>query len=161
MTIATLLAGVLVAGLLLPYSLGLGLASNKITNALAATNEDVLNGVIPERSEIDDSAGNLITYVYDQNRQIVGSADISLNLKSAVVAVEDKRFYDHKGVDWRGTTRALLSNASSGGGQQGGSTLTQQYVKNYLFLVQAKTDSQKAAAIATTPVASCGRPSWP
>ena len=151
MTIATLLAGVLVAGLLLPYSLGLGLASNKVTNALAATNEDVLDGVIPERSTIEDDAGNVITYVYDQNRQIVPSEDIALALKEAIVAVEDKRFYAHKGVDWRGTTRALLSNASSTGGQQGGSTLTQQYVKNYLFLVQAKTDTEKAAAIATTP----------
>ncbi|SDO88763.1 Membrane carboxypeptidase (penicillin-binding protein) [Nakamurella panacisegetis] len=150
MTIATLLAGVLVAGLLLPYSLGLGLASNKITGALAATNENVLDGVIPERSAIYDNTGtNLITYVYDQNRQIVPSAKISQTLKSAIVAIEDKRFFIHKGVDWRGTVRALLSNAS--GGQQGGSTLTQQYVKNYLFLVQAKTDAEKAAAIAVTP----------
>lgn len=151
MTIATLLAGVLVAGLLLPYSLGLGLASNKITNALAATNEDVLDGVVPERSVIQDDAGTTIAYLYNQNRVIIPSEDISENLKSAIIAVEDKRFLYHKGVDWRGTVRALLSNASTSGGQQGGSTLTQQYVKNFLFLVQAKTDTQKAAAIATTP----------
>ena len=59
----------------------------------------------------------------------------------AIVAVEDRRFVQHKGVDWRGTTRALLSNAQGDAGQQGGSTITQQYVKNYLFLVQAQTDA--------------------
>ena len=69
----------------------------------------------------------------------------------AIVAVEDRRFVQHKGVDWRGTTRALLSNAQGDAGQQGGSTITQQYVKNYLFLVQAQTDAQRADAIASTP----------
>ena len=76
---------------------------------------------------------------------------ISENLQVAIVAVEDRRFVQHKGVDWRGTTRALLSNAQGDAGQQGGSTITQQYVKNYLFLVQAQTDAERADAIASTP----------
>ncbi|QNK82543.1 penicillin-binding protein [Nakamurella sp. PAMC28650] len=151
MTIATLLAGVLVAGLLLPYSLGLGLASNKITNALAATPDNPLNAPFPQRSTVTDNRGNPIAYVYNQNRVVVPDEEISQNLKVAITTVEDKRFIYHHGVDWRGTVRALLSNASAGGGQQGGSTLTQQYVKNYLFLVQAKTDAQRADAIASTP----------
>ena len=151
MTIATLLAGVLVAGLLLPYSLGLGLASNKITNALASTPTNSLDGPVPETSTIVDNTGAPIAYLYDQNRTVVPLSSISQNLQVAIVAVEDRRFYTHHGVDWRGTVRALLSNAQGSAGQQGGSTLTQQYVKNYLFLVQAKTDAQRADAIATTP----------
>ncbi len=151
MTIATLLAGVLVAGLLLPYSLGLGLASNKITNALAGTPANPLNGPLPETSTITDSAGTPIAYLYNQNRTVVPLSAISQNLQVAIVAVEDRRFRTHKGVDWRGTVRALLSNAQGSSGQQGGSTITQQYVKNYLFLVQAQTDAQRQDAIATTP----------
>ena len=151
LTIATLLAGVLVAGLLLPYSLGLGLASNKITNALASTPANALDGPLPERSSITDSTGTPIAYIYSQNRVPVPLSSISQNLQVAIKTVEDRRFYVHKGVDWRGTVRALLSNAQAAGGQQGGSTITQQYVKNYLFLVQAKTDAERASAIAGTP----------
>ncbi len=151
MTIATLLAGVLVAGLMLPYSLGLGLASNKITNALASTPANSLNGPVPETSTVTDSSGAPIAYLYNQNRTIVPLSAISENLQVAIVAVEDRRFVQHKGVDWRGTTRALLSNAQGDTGQQGGSTITQQYVKNYLFLVQAQTDAERADAIASTP----------
>ncbi len=152
LTIATLLAGVLVAGLLLPYSLGLGLASNKITNALASTPANSLDGPMPETSTITDSTGAPIAYLYNQSRTVVPLSAISNNLQVAIVAVEDRRFVSHKGVDWRGTTRALLSNAQGDStGQQGGSTITQQYVKNYLFLVQAQTDAQRADAIAGTP----------
>jgi membrane peptidoglycan carboxypeptidase len=151
LTIATLLAGVLVAGLMLPYSLGLGLASNKITNALASTPANSLNGAVPETSTVTDSTGAPIAYLYNQNRTVVPLSAISENLQVAIVAVEDRRFVQHKGVDWRGTTRALLSNAQGDAGQQGGSTITQQYVKNYLFLVQAQTDAQRADAIASTP----------
>jgi len=150
LTIASLVAGLLVAGFLLPYSLGLGLASNKITNALAATPDSSLDLPFPERSTITDNAGKPIAYIFNQNRVVVPDAEISENLKTAIVAVEDRRFNSHKGVDWRGTVRALLSNSSSGA-PQGGSTLTQQYVKNYLFLVQATTDAQRSTAIATTP----------
>ncbi|MET3807133.1 membrane peptidoglycan carboxypeptidase [Nakamurella sp. UYEF19] len=149
--IATLLAGVLIAGLLLPYSLGLGLASNKITNALASTPSNSLDGPVPETSTITDSTGAPIAYLYQQDRTVVPLSSISENLQVAVIAVEDRRFVTHKGVDWRGTIRALLSNAQGASGQQGGSTITQQYVKNYLFLVQAKTDAERADAIATTP----------
>jgi len=150
LTIATLMAGVLIAGLLLPYSLGLGLASNRITNALASTPANSLDGPMPERSTITDASGAPIAYIFAQNRVVVPLSSISRNLQEAIKAVEDKRFKYHKGVDWRGTTRALLSNSQASGGQQGGSTITQQYVKNYLFLVQAKTDAERTAAIATT-----------
>ena len=91
--------------------------------------------------------------MYDQNRVYVPLSSISDYLQVAVISMEDRRFYQHQGVDWRGTVRALLRNAqSTTNSPQGGSTLTQQYVKNYLYLVEAQTEAEKADAIATTPI---------
>ncbi len=64
-----------------------------------------------------------------QARVIVPSQDISPWLKHAIVAIEDKRFYDHRGVDVRGIVRAAWSDLT-GGRVEGGSTITQQFVKN-------------------------------
>jgi membrane peptidoglycan carboxypeptidase len=149
--VATVMAGILVGGLLLPYTVGLGLAANKVTQAVDAANADTMDEPLPLRSTVTDADGNLIAYVYDQNRTYAPLADISRNLWYAVVAVEDRRFYKHSGVDWQGTVRALLQNAA-GDPISGGSTITQQLVKNYLYLVAAKTPAEKADAIAQTPL---------
>ncbi len=150
--LGTLLAGVLVAGLLLPYSVGMGIATNAVTDAIDDANADPLNADIPLRTTVTDSAGSPIATVYTQNRVYVPLSSISDYLQVAVVSMEDRRFYQHQGVDWRGTVRALLRNAQADAAAQGGSTLTQQYVKNYLYLVEAKTEAEKADAIATTPI---------
>ncbi|GGM05498.1 penicillin-binding protein [Nakamurella endophytica] len=150
--VATLVAGVLVAGLLLPYAVGVGLASNKVTDAIAETPLTDMDQPFPERTTITDSRGAPIAYVYEQNRVPVPLSKISPLLVQAIVSTEDRRYYIHPGVDWRGTIRALLKNSSGTTGQQGGSTLTQQFVKNYRFLVEARTDQEKAAAIAATPL---------
>ena len=107
--VATVMAGILVGGLLLPYTVGLGLAANKVTQAVDAANADTMDEPLPLRSTVTDADGNLIAYVYDQNRTYVPLADISRNLWYAVVAVEDRRFYKHSGVDWQGTVRALAA----------------------------------------------------
>src|SRR6476661_289866 len=150
--LGTLLAGGRVAGLLLPYSVGMGIASNAVTDAIDDAKADPLNADIPLRTTITDSAGAPIATIYDQNRVYVPLSSISDYLQVAVVSMEDRRFYQHQGVDWRGTVRALLRNAQSDAAAQGGSTLTQQYVKNYLYLVEAQTEAEKADAIATTPI---------
>ena len=68
--------------------------------------------------------------LYDGENRILLTADqIPENLRKATVAIEDKRFYKHKGVDWKGTLRAVMSTVT-GGGVQGGSTITQQLIKN-------------------------------
>jgi membrane peptidoglycan carboxypeptidase len=153
LVLGTLLAGVLVAGLLLPYAVGTGIASNAMTDAIDDAKADPLNADIPLRTTITDSAGAPIATIYDQNRVYVPLSSISDYLQVAVVSMEDRRFYQHQGVDWRGTVRALLRNAQDdAAAPQGGSTLTQQYVKNYLYLVEAKTEAEKADAIATTPI---------
>jgi penicillin-binding protein 1A len=65
-----------------------------------------------------------------QARVVVDSEDISPWLKHAIVAVEDRRFYEHRGVDVRGILRAVKADITNRGAVQGGSTITQQFVKN-------------------------------
>lgn len=82
------------------------------------------------------------------NRGETGGRNVSLGelppyLPKAFIAIEDHRFYDHMGIDPIGISRALFRNLTrSGGGMQGGSTLTQQLAKN-LFLTQERTASRK------------------
>jgi hypothetical protein len=61
----------------------------------------------------------------------------------AIISIEDRRFLEHDGVDWKGTLRAALKNSSSGEVQQGASTLDQQYIKNYQLLVLARTEAER------------------
>ncbi|MFD4948821.1 transglycosylase domain-containing protein [Streptomyces sp. NPDC058409] len=75
------------------------------------------------------------------NRQIVDLAEIPKEVQHTFVAAENKTFYKDKGVDLKGTARGIL-NTLSGKGKQGGSTITQQYVKNY-YLTQDPTVSRK------------------
>jgi penicillin-binding protein 1A len=61
----------------------------------------------------------------NQNRILVGGAEISPNVKNAVIAIEDRRFYGHKGVDYAGIARALFQDVLQRRAAQGGSTITQ------------------------------------
>jgi membrane peptidoglycan carboxypeptidase len=70
---------------------------------------------------------------YEQNRVYVPLGRIAPTLRQAVIAIEDARFFEHGGVDLRGTLRAVVTNARAGDIEQGGSSLTQQYVKNVLI----------------------------
>lgn len=79
-----------------------------------------------------------------QERTYVTLANLPLNLRHAVVVSEDKRFYQHAGIDLRGVMRAMARNVKSGGLREGGSTLTQQTVKN-VFLSQQRTVWRKAS----------------
>lgn len=81
---------------------------------------------------VNDENGNPVEYqrVHNlENRVWIDFKDIPENMKNAVVAIEDKRFYDHKGVDWIRTAGAG-ANLLSGTQSYGGSTLTQQLIKN-------------------------------
>ena len=68
----------------------------------------------------------------NRNRILLAQNEISPNIKNAVVAIEDKRFYEHSGVDYEGIGRALWQDVSSQSSAQGASTITQQFVKNAL-----------------------------
>lgn len=87
-----------------------------------------------------------LTQFYDQNRAPVEYDEVSPVMYDAILSSEDPRYYQHGGVDLIGTTRAVLSNVSGGGETQGGSTISQQYVKNILVQrceAQAKTEEEK------------------
>src|SRR4051794_27286181 len=79
----------------------------------------------------------------NENRIVNTDAQISPNIKNAVIAIEDKRFYEHEGVDLRGMSRALWSDVTAGGAVQGASTITQQFVKNSLAAQNDRTVFQK------------------
>jgi membrane peptidoglycan carboxypeptidase len=145
------LAGVLVAGMTFPAALALGMVSNEAGDNVNSVSTDLAAGQLPQTSTITDSGGTPIAYLFDQNRDPVPAEQISPAMKAAIVAVEDRRFYQHQGVDWQGTARAVVANSASGDVVQGASTLTQQYVKNYLLYVEAETEAERLKATEQTP----------
>lgn len=66
----------------------------------------------------------------DENREIISLREMPDSLRKAVIGVEDRDFYRHRGIDWKAVVRALWSNVVQGTVVEGGSTITQQYVKN-------------------------------
>ena len=143
---AIFLATVLVALSALPVALAAGATINRGHNAMDSNYHDIASAKFPQVSSMTDRDGNPLATFYTQRREEVASDQISEPMKKAIVAIEDRRFYDHHGVDLRGTARAVVANITHGGVAQGASTLDQQYVKNYLMLVKAKTDDERAAA---------------
>jgi len=98
---------------------------------------------LPETSNVYDDQGNLIaTFHADQNRIPVTFAQVPKGVIAAVVDTEDSKFWVHHGVNIWATARALFSNSKAGGVLQGGSTITQQLVKNTL-LTDQRTVSRK------------------
>ncbi|MCL3778464.1 penicillin-binding protein [Actinomyces sp. 186855] len=139
--------GVLTAGFALPF---VG-ATSAVTHAGAQLFDELptdFNILEPsEVSVIRAADGTEIAQFYAENRIVVPLDQISVNMQNAIVAVEDQRFYQHKGVDPTGMVRALVSNAA--GGSQGASTLTQQYVRNVLVEAGLQTGDPAAIAAAT------------
>src|SRR5499433_2921207 len=89
---------------------------------------------LPGASVVLDRKGERFAEVFEENqrRVWVPLADIPEQVQKAFLAAEDKRFYQHKGIDERGLIRAFIGNLASSGRPQGGSTITQQIVKNLL-----------------------------
>jgi len=127
------LSGVLVAGLALPMVGSLGLAARESADGFQALPAELEIPPVPERSRILAADGSLIATFYEQNRIVVPLSDVAPVMRKAIIAIEDSRFYSHGGIDLRGTLRAYINN-QAGEDVQGGSTLTQQYVKQVLLL---------------------------
>ena len=89
---------------------------------------------LPGASVVLDRKGERFAEVFEENqrRVWVALADIPAYVRDAFVAAEDKRFFQHKGIDVRGMARAFIGNLAQSGRPQGGSTITQQIVKNLL-----------------------------
>jgi penicillin-binding protein 1A len=78
----------------------------------------------------------------DESRVVVGSNEIAPVMKQAIVAVEDRRFWEHRGVDFKGIMRAVWADVRNKKLVQGGSTITQQFVKN-TYTKKERTISRK------------------
>lgn len=96
------------------------------------------------RSTVTAADGSLLARLYSENRELVDLEDISPELIAAVIAAEDARFFEHPGYDLRSITRAAIVNARENAVVQGGSTITQQYVKNVFFNDPPKDLERKA-----------------
>jgi membrane peptidoglycan carboxypeptidase len=146
-----LLASIVAAALMFPVVGGFGLVSNRASDVVANGSAQLVEGEVPQVSTMVDAKGNIIAWLYSQRRFEVPSDQIANTMKLAIVSIEDKRFADHNGVDWQGTLTGLSGYLSGNLDTRGGSTIEQQYVKNYQLLVIAQTDAEKRAAIETTP----------
>lgn len=90
---------------------------------------------VPQSTKIYDRTGAKLLYELhgDEQRTQVALADIAETAKWATIAVEDRRFYEHQGFRLRSVMRAILANTLAGGKVQGGSTITQQLIKNAIL----------------------------
>lgn len=98
---------------------------------------------LAQSSQIFDSRGKLLLTLHgEENRFVVKIKSIPLNLRNAIIAIEDERFLKHRGVDFEGIFRAIFADVKSGKVVEGGSTITQQYVKN-IYITREKSLSRK------------------
>lgn len=96
--------------------------------------EELVNRPLPVSSKILDRSGNVLYRIYEEeNRTIIPLNKIPISLIQATIAIEDQDFYNHYGFSLRGILRAAVSNQQSSSSLQGGSTITQQLVKNRLL----------------------------
>ena len=133
-------------------------ATGTVSNATTSLFDDLpteLTFTEPsEQSVILAADGTELARFYAENRILVGSEHISQYLKDAVVSIEDERFYEHNGIDPQGLIGAAFNNFS-GGRLAGGSSITQQYVKN--LLIEEGRNSNDPELIAQATERTIGR----
>jgi hypothetical protein len=102
---------------------------------VADLNEEMIDArPLALTSSIYDANGKLITTLHaEEDRELIPLGRIPETVQDAVVAIEDQRFWSHRGVDLKAIIRAAYVNATTGRIEEGGSTITQQYVKNRLL----------------------------
>ena len=136
----------LVIGVLLFSGLLIWISTMKIPDLSSFEDRRIL-----QSTKIYDRTGEILLYDLHQDvkRTIVPFENISRNIKNATVAIEDERFYSHFGIDIRGILRAMYSNLMNGDllGGQGGSTLTQQVIKNSILQNEKKLTRKIKEAI--------------
>lgn len=138
--------GAAASGFFAPVVVGMNQAAKNLIPSLQGESIDLELTDLPQQSRMYASDGTtVIAQFYDQNRIVVGLTDISDSMQKAVVAREDRRFLEHSGIDPQGIARAFIQTYIKGGDTQGGSTLTQQYVKNVLIDQALEEDDPIAA----------------
>jgi membrane peptidoglycan carboxypeptidase len=141
--IVSVLAGVLIAGLFVPMAGVAGVSSKAAVAELDNIPAELSTPAPATRSKVLMGNGKVLAYFYDENRIPVRLSQIAPVMRTAQIAIEDHRFYEHGALDVKGTLRALIRNSTSEGATQGGSSITQQYVKMVqVEACQAKGDAQ-------------------
>ena len=126
-------AGLLVAGIAFPAVGGVVLGVRTASDELNLKPEDLQEPPLAEKTTVVDVNGKPIAQFYEEYREVVPLSKVSGLMKTAIISIEDYRFYEHGAIDLEGTMRALATNLESGGVSQGGSSITQQYVKQVLL----------------------------
>lgn len=129
----SVVAGVLATAAVTPAIAVTGMTANNAIGVFDGLPEFLAIGQPMERSTVFAADGQVLASFYDQNRVEAKWDEVSPYLKDAAISTEDPRFFEHGGVDIMGTTRAILKTYVIGGDVQGGSSITQQYVKNVLI----------------------------
>lgn len=140
----SVLMGVIGAGLLAPVVGASGLAARESVGMFERLPGDLEQNPLAQQSRILAADGTILATPAQQNRIIVDSDEISQNMKDAQVAIEDERFFDHGGADIEALARAVVQNTTTDS-TQGGSTLTQQYIKLALTEQALKDGNTEAA----------------
>src|SRR4051794_25200691 len=141
-TIVSVLAGVLIAGLFVPMAGLMGVGSKAAADELNNLPAELATPIPPTRSKVLMANGRTLAYFYDENRIYVPLNKIAPVMRQAQLAIEDHRFYEHGALDVKGTLRALVRNTANDGVTQGGSSITQQYIKMVqIEACQAKSDA--------------------
>nr|WP_123936135.1 transglycosylase domain-containing protein [Corynebacterium gerontici] len=143
-------AGTITALVLTPVAAIGAVAVERTDETMQSNIDDLTFGTTPGVSTILDANDQPMAWIYKQRRYSVPSEAIAQSMKAAIVSIEDRRFYEHNGVDLKGNLRAMATNLFAGGVEQGASTLDQQYVKNYLLLVASDNADEQAAATETS-----------
>ncbi|MEV1332025.1 transglycosylase domain-containing protein [Micromonospora costi] len=125
-----LIAGIVIAAVAYPVVAFTGLGAKATAHATEHKTKLLTKALPAETSYLYAPDGRtVLTMFYEEYRQYTKLEDMSPNIQQAIVAAEDSRFYQHKGVDPKGVARAFVANARSSGVSQGASTLTMQYVR--------------------------------
>ena len=142
-----MVAGLIGAGLFMPSVGAAGATARSGVEFFDALPAELEQSPLAQQSRILDADGHVIATFYNENRIVVPLTKVAKIMQNAQIAIEDSRFREHGGVDPRGIARALVSNAQ-GGGVQGASTLTQQYVKLTLQENALRNNDEEAAQAA-------------
>ncbi|MEV6286572.1 transglycosylase domain-containing protein [Kribbella sp. NPDC051770] len=145
----SVLSGALAAGLVIPLTGLVDVSAQKVSDTVERLPQELKAEPLQVRSRIFAADGSLIATLFEQNRVPVPLNQVSKLMRQAIVAIEDSRFYSHGALDAKGTLRALVRNQTEGSVQQGGSSITQQYVKLSL-IEKARTAEERQAATAVT-----------